>query len=73
MRVVIAGGGTGGHTSAGLAVATALGRHGADIHWIGSRDGIESRRAPEAGLPFHPIRTGKLRRYWTAATSATWS
>ncbi len=64
MRVVIAGGGTGGHTSAGLAVAEALSRGGADIHWIGSRDGIESRRAPEAGLPFHPIRTGKLRRYW---------
>jgi len=64
VRVVIAGGGTGGHTSAGLAVAAALGRDGADIHWIGSRDGIEARRAPEAGLTFHPIRTGKLRRYW---------
>lgn len=64
MRVVIAGGGTGGHTSAGLAVAAALRREGADIHWIGSRDGIEARRAPEAGLPFHPISTGKLRRYW---------
>lgn len=64
MRVVIAGGGTGGHTSAGLAVAATLRRHGADIHWIGSREGIEARRAPEAGLPFHPISTGKLRRYW---------
>ena len=64
MRVVIAGGGTGGHTSAGLAVAATLKRAGDDIHWIGSRDGIEARRAPEAGLPFHPISTGKLRRYW---------
>jgi UDP-N-acetylglucosamine--N-acetylmuramyl-(pentapeptide) pyrophosphoryl-undecaprenol N-acetylglucosamine transferase len=64
VRVVIAGGGTGGHTSAGLAVAAALARGGADIHWIGSREGIESRRVPEAGLPFHPISTGKLRRYW---------
>lgn len=64
MRVVIAGGGTGGHTSAGLAVAATLKGGGDDIHWIGSRDGIEARRAPEAGLPFHPISTGKLRRYW---------
>jgi UDP-N-acetylglucosamine--N-acetylmuramyl-(pentapeptide) pyrophosphoryl-undecaprenol N-acetylglucosamine transferase len=64
VRVVIAGGGTGGHTSAGLAVAATLAKDGADIHWIGSREGIESRRAPEAGLPFHPISTGKLRRYW---------
>lgn len=65
MRVVIAGGGTGGHTSAGLAVAVALERRGcADIHWIGSRTGIEARRVPEAGLPFYVISVGKLRRYW---------
>ena len=64
MLVVIAGGGTGGHTSAGLAVAATLARDGTELHWIGSHDGVESRRAPEAGLPFHPISTGKLRRYW---------
>jgi UDP-N-acetylglucosamine--N-acetylmuramyl-(pentapeptide) pyrophosphoryl-undecaprenol N-acetylglucosamine transferase len=64
MRIAIAGGGTGGHTSAGLAVAAALGKRGADIHWIGSRAGIEARRVPEAGVPFHPIHAGKLRRYW---------
>jgi UDP-N-acetylglucosamine--N-acetylmuramyl-(pentapeptide) pyrophosphoryl-undecaprenol N-acetylglucosamine transferase len=64
VRVVIAGGGTGGHTSAGLAVAAALVRDGAEVHWIGSHDGVEAQRVPEAGLPFHPISTGKLRRYW---------
>lgn len=65
MRVVITGGGTGGHTSAGLAVAAALRARGCeDIAWIGSRAGIEARRVPEAGLAFHPISTGKLRRYW---------
>ncbi len=64
MRVVIAGGGTGGHTSAGLAVAAALLERGAEIHWIGSRMGIEARRVPEAGIPFHAIHAGKLRRYW---------
>jgi UDP-N-acetylglucosamine--N-acetylmuramyl-(pentapeptide) pyrophosphoryl-undecaprenol N-acetylglucosamine transferase len=64
MRIVIAGGGTGGHTSAGLAVAAALGAAGADVHWIGSADGLEARRVPEAGLPYHAIPTGKLRRYW---------
>lgn len=64
MRVVIAGGGTGGHTSAGLAVAAALGKDGADVHWIGSHEGLEARLVPEAGLAFYPISTGKLRRYW---------
>lgn len=65
MKVVIAGGGTGGHTSPGLAVASALRARGADCAWIGSRDGIEARRVPEAGLPFYAIPTGKLRRYWS--------
>jgi UDP-N-acetylglucosamine--N-acetylmuramyl-(pentapeptide) pyrophosphoryl-undecaprenol N-acetylglucosamine transferase len=64
VRVVIAGGGTGGHTSAGLAVAAALAAGGAEVHWIGSYEGVEARRVPEAGLPYHPISTGKLRRYW---------
>jgi UDP-N-acetylglucosamine--N-acetylmuramyl-(pentapeptide) pyrophosphoryl-undecaprenol N-acetylglucosamine transferase len=64
MRVVIAGGGTGGHTSPGLAVAARLRESGVDVHWIGSRTGIEARRVPEAGLPLHTIPVGKLRRYW---------
>ena len=65
LRVVIAGGGTGGHTSAGLAIAAALrGRVGAalELHWLGSHGGLESRQVPAAGIPYHPIATGKLRR-----------
>jgi UDP-N-acetylglucosamine--N-acetylmuramyl-(pentapeptide) pyrophosphoryl-undecaprenol N-acetylglucosamine transferase len=64
VRVVIAGGGTGGHTSPGLAVGARLRESGVDVQWIGSRSGIEARRVPEAGLPFHTIPVGKLRRYW---------
>jgi UDP-N-acetylglucosamine--N-acetylmuramyl-(pentapeptide) pyrophosphoryl-undecaprenol N-acetylglucosamine transferase len=62
--VVITGGGTGGHTSPGLAVAAALRERGWRCAWIGSRDGIEARRAPAYGIPYIPIATGKLRRYW---------
>ena len=50
MRVVITGGGTGGHTSAGLAVAAVLRMRGDLVSWVGSRGGIEARRAPEAGI-----------------------
>jgi UDP-N-acetylglucosamine--N-acetylmuramyl-(pentapeptide) pyrophosphoryl-undecaprenol N-acetylglucosamine transferase len=62
--VVIAGGGTGGHTSPGLAVASVLRERGIECVWIGSQGGIEARRAPEQGIPYHAIPTGKLRRYW---------
>jgi UDP-N-acetylglucosamine--N-acetylmuramyl-(pentapeptide) pyrophosphoryl-undecaprenol N-acetylglucosamine transferase len=63
-RVLIAGGGTGGHTGPGLAVAAALAERGVACAWIGSRDGLEARQAPAAGIPYFAIPTGKLRRYW---------
>jgi UDP-N-acetylglucosamine--N-acetylmuramyl-(pentapeptide) pyrophosphoryl-undecaprenol N-acetylglucosamine transferase len=65
LRVVLTGGGTGGHTSAGLAVAAALrARLGADVEltWIGSRAGLEATQVPAAGIAYHAIATGKLRR-----------
>ena len=62
--IVIAGGGTGGHTSPGLAVAALLRERAIAIAWIGSRAGVEARRAPERSIPYFAIPTGKLRRAW---------
>ena len=62
--VVIAGGGTGGHTSPGLAVAALLRERSISCAWIGSRSGIEAQRVPQSGIHYVAISTGKLRRYW---------
>ncbi len=65
LRVVIAGGGTGGHTSAGLAIAAAVRARlgeGVELHWVGSDAGLEATRAPASGIAYHAVPTGKLRR-----------
>jgi UDP-N-acetylglucosamine--N-acetylmuramyl-(pentapeptide) pyrophosphoryl-undecaprenol N-acetylglucosamine transferase len=65
LSVVFAGGGTGGHTAAGLAIATALRARlgdGVQLAWIGSQTGVEASWVPAAGIPYDAIPTGKLRR-----------
>ncbi|MGA7671812.1 MAG: undecaprenyldiphospho-muramoylpentapeptide beta-N-acetylglucosaminyltransferase [Nitrolancea sp.] len=69
LRLVIAGGGTGGHVQPALAVLQSLTRQ-VDVNplWIGSRDGIEQSVANENDVPFRAIQTGKLRRYFSLQT-----
>ncbi len=50
-RVVIAGGGTGGHVFPGLAVAAELQSLGVEVHWLGARRGLEAELIPERNLP----------------------
>jgi UDP-N-acetylglucosamine--N-acetylmuramyl-(pentapeptide) pyrophosphoryl-undecaprenol N-acetylglucosamine transferase len=76
LTVVLAGGGTGGHTAAGLAIATALRARLAEslrVEWIGSETGIEATWVPAVGIPYHAIPTGKLRRQlaWRNVTDLT--
>ena len=76
LTVVLAGGGTGGHTAAGLALARALRARLGDalrLAWIGSETGIEATWVPAAGIPYHAIPTGKLRRQlaWRNVTDLT--
>ena len=49
-RVVIAGGGTGGHIFPGLAVARELKARDVEIHWLGARRGLEAELVPERGI-----------------------
>lgn len=50
-RVVVAGGGTGGHVFPGLAVAAEFQSLGVEVHWLGARRGIEADLVPERKLP----------------------
>ena len=63
MRVVIAGGGTGGHLYPGIAVARELMARdgGAQVTFVGTASGIESRVLPREGLALDLIRSGGLK------------
>ncbi len=64
MRVLISGGGTGGHIYPALSVATRLRDiHNADILYLGSDDGLETELVPAAGFRLASIKAGKLQRY----------
>ncbi len=57
MRVLLAGGGTAGHTSPMLATADALRRldPGVEVTCLGTARGLETRVVPEAGYPLELI------------------
>jgi UDP-N-acetylglucosamine--N-acetylmuramyl-(pentapeptide) pyrophosphoryl-undecaprenol N-acetylglucosamine transferase len=63
-RIILTGGGTAGHVMPHIAMLPHYQAAGWDIHYIGS-SGIERELAERAGLPFHTIQTGKLRRYFS--------
>ncbi|MBA2619138.1 MAG: UDP-N-acetylglucosamine--N-acetylmuramyl-(pentapeptide) pyrophosphoryl-undecaprenol N-acetylglucosamine transferase [Rubrobacter sp.] len=53
--MLIAGGGTGGHAIPALCVASSLRSMGAQVHFVGSRTGIEATLVPNANFPLHPL------------------
>ena len=69
MRLVLAGGGTGGHVTPAIATIAALREQLSDealeLLWIGTRDSVEHRIATEQRIPFRAIQAGKLRRYFS--------
>ena len=63
MRVMIAGGGTGGHVIPALAIAGALkSAYAAEVCFIGTARGMETRLVPQAGYALELIDVGQLNR-----------
>jgi UDP-N-acetylglucosamine--N-acetylmuramyl-(pentapeptide) pyrophosphoryl-undecaprenol N-acetylglucosamine transferase len=62
MKVVIAGGGTGGHLYPGIAIAReVLKVPGNEVMFVGTEQGIEAKVLPREGLPIRFITAGKLK------------
>jgi UDP-N-acetylglucosamine--N-acetylmuramyl-(pentapeptide) pyrophosphoryl-undecaprenol N-acetylglucosamine transferase len=62
LRVLIAGGGTGGHIIPALAVAHELvDRYSAEVLFVGTARGMETRLVPEAGFNLRLVDVGQLK------------
>ncbi|WP_459801722.1 UDP-N-acetylglucosamine--N-acetylmuramyl-(pentapeptide) pyrophosphoryl-undecaprenol N-acetylglucosamine transferase [Herbidospora sp. RD11066] len=65
-RLIVSGGGTGGHTFPALTTVRALrartAERGLDVLWVGAAGSLEERVATAEGIAFAPVATGKVRR-----------
>ena len=65
-RIVLTGGGTAGHVTPNLALIPHLLEAGWEIHYIGTRHGLERGLVePLPSVTYHAIHSGKLRRYFS--------
>ncbi len=64
-RIVLTGGGTAGHVSPNQALIPLLQKDGWEIHYIGTKAGIERTLIESMpGVTYHAVSSGKLRRYF---------
>lgn len=65
--IVFTGGGTAGHVSLNQAIIPSFLEAGYEVHYIGSKEGIEKEIIPQAfpQIEYHAISSGKFRRYFS--------
>lgn len=69
LRVLIAGGGTGGHLYPGIAVAEAItAQPGGEVTFVGTSRGLETTLVPKAGFPLELVQVTGLKRMGLAGT-----
>lgn len=64
MRVLVTGGGTGGHVNPALAIANTIKQNDPDavIAYVGTKKGIENKLVPKAGYPLYTVEIQGIRR-----------
>ena len=64
MRVLMTGGGTGGHVNPALAIANTIQQNDPEavIAYVGTKKGIENKLVPKAGYPLYHVEVQGLRR-----------
>jgi UDP-N-acetylglucosamine--N-acetylmuramyl-(pentapeptide) pyrophosphoryl-undecaprenol N-acetylglucosamine transferase len=69
LKVLIAGGGTGGHLYPGIAVAEQItAAPGGEVVFVGTSRGLETKLVPKAGFPLELVTVSGLKRMGLAAT-----
>ncbi|NLC44857.1 MAG: undecaprenyldiphospho-muramoylpentapeptide beta-N-acetylglucosaminyltransferase [Clostridiales bacterium] len=64
-KIVLTGGGTAGHVTSNIALIPELKSRGWEIHYIGTKTGIEKNLISEIpDISYHSIQCGRLRRYF---------
>lgn len=73
MRVLMTGGGTGGHINPALAIASTIKRHhpDAEIAFVGTARGLENKLVPAAGYPLYHVKIQGFRRQLTLSNLKT--
>ena len=82
MRVLVTGGGTGGHVNPAIAIANSIRDNipGSEIAFVGTKRGIENKLVPKEGYPLYHIEIQGIRRslspsniktLWLAITSVS--
>lgn len=69
MRVLMTGGGTGGHVNPALAIANTIKMNDPEavIEYVGTKKGIENKLVPKAGYKLHHVEVQGLRRSFSPA------
>ncbi len=70
-KVILTGGGTGGHVFPALAIADALRKKGCDVLYVGSPTGMETKLVPPAGFRLVTLKSGAVKNQGLLKTATS--